>query len=638
MNLNLNVKDIKRLLKESMFEAGLGPVAPPKGLGGKVSPPKGLSGKVGAPKGAVNSLAAAKKGSGKFHPECKKVYYKIDTANQTENLICEFDWLPQQITTNLAQIFNARFPGIVNCYLDDKNPRIEKYAKENPSGKTQMPPVLVISVDKDKENEFSAVVKKWFVPLCKGYANNAPIDWHDLENIPHDYEMLLQGACNAGDEERAQKKMAQTWSEMLQRLNDPSIYAQLKKVTGIFVAPQATTNLNDPNLDIVAGYMLSPFNKMQVLLQLPNATYVTQEITWDKYYDREVIDPSQYAIIRKPVNNWKFKKVSEQILVQAVLTCTHQRFASWHDFVDRAKPDIAQKLAIMFEANKHMPQTEWMSVKVYDISNTRLKNGVSNDKWSEKAGFSDNLQGIPNQAYINKYAPFNAVPGTILPPTRYNYDDDDLYLIDGYLKTVAYDAQMAYTPKDAGNGLNKSGRSIADNIVRKAFAYGKARASVDAGLTSPQRQDAFAKAVAIIIAYDYDLFDKSVEAKQYWDELKNGDPAKETDFDTAIANANKPASILFAKIHNNVIKNHIDTHAKRRTALAANAQNIPAPQAGDLTPSSTTPVTSQPAAPAPSAQPAASQPAAPDPSQLSNKQKAALEEEFFRLFDKLEVL
>lgn len=624
MSLSLTAKDIKKNLNEAFNEGKLGGAAP---LGAKPRP-------MGAP---VKAPQASVLGGTMFHPTCREAFYQIDQTTKTEYLTCVYDWIPKQYQARIVALLNQAFPQICSATSDNADTKMTAYNQgKNPSDRL-MPPPIVFKLTEDKEHEFINAVVPGFVRVLErisGTANNnmgvgkADMDTAALQNLVSVTKGRIDSAVNAGDQEAADKRMLQSWNQMFDKLTDPSVYAKFQQITGVFVAPAATTDADDDNHDIDAGYKLSAFNKMQVMLQLPNATFVTQKWVWESKWHRSIIDESQYAIIRKPRNNFKSKRLDKAIWDKATQQVTKGRYSNWHEFCIDVKPDKPQYFAVMFAANKMAPQNEWVSVKVYDVANTQKMTGFENDTtWEDTSNYIDNLQGIPNPAYHNKYDPINGRSIPVPPPTLHNYDDEDYYLIDKFMKEKVLKAQQQ-------NNLNLGGvnsvGSVYDDIIHKAYTYGLANSQA-ANRFSQGRKEAYGKAVAVQLGASFGLLGKSKLLKRYYDELKNGDDNKETSLKSTINLSFPLVSPLIAQLNNFLLNDHRKKHSDRRQLLAPQA-STPTPQidldTASLDDNDATSTPAPQAAPAPAAQAPAPQvtPAPAAASSNDDKQKDVMEE------------
>ena len=567
MSLNSTVKNIKKNINEAFDEGKLGGAAP--------------LGMMPRPMGAPVKTPQAKLGGTMFHPTCREAFYQIDQTTNIEYLTCVYDWIPKQYQAAIVKALNQAFPQICTASSDNTDAKMAAYNQGKKSNDRLMPPPIIFKLSEDKENEFINAVVPGFVRVLErvsGSANNnmgigkADMDEAALQNLTNVTKGRIDSAVNAGDEEAAEKRMLQAWDEMFDKLTDPSVYAKLQQITGVFVAP--TTNTDGDNNDIDASYKLSAFNKMQVMLQLPNATYVTQKWVWESKWHMEVIDESQYAVIRKPRNNFKSKKLDKALWDKATQQVTKGRYNNWHEFCINVKPDKPQYFAVMFAANKMAPQNEWVSVKVYDIANTRKMNGFENDTtWEDTSNYIDNLQGIPNPAYHDKYDTINGKSIPVPPPTLYNYDNEDYYLIDKFMKEKVLKAQQQNNINLGG--VNSIG-NIYDDIIHKAFAYGMANSEA-ANRYRPSLKEAYAKAVAVQLGASFGLFGKSGLLKKYYNELKNGDDAKETSLKSTVNLSFALVRPLIGQLNNFLLNGHRKKHSDRRQLLAPHA-STPTPQ------------------------------------------------------------
>ena len=263
-------------------------------------------------------------------------------------------------------------------------------------------------------------------------------------------------------------KIADSWVELLSKMQDPAVRQKLGNINGYIASAPAVSkkqiergDVSDDN-GFAAGHQITSRNAYQVYLQDPNATFVTQEFQWRKW-NHEVIDPNKFILITIPS---KKKVTSDDKDTGAKMA----GFAGGNDeFKER------NKRGELGGGNKHAVKMNsqfaskdrvfFYTVKVYDVSNTAVMPGKTSlffDGPDQDINLKDNLLGIPNAAARkNGY-----VPNTIATAAQSLSDDGEsnphVPIIRDALFRVASDHGAAI-PNRTGNAE--------EDIVNCAYAY-----------------------------------------------------------------------------------------------------------------------------------------------------------------------
>ena len=119
------------------------------------------------------------------------------------------------------------------------------------------------------------------------------------------------------DLEKAQERQRMNLKDIISKLSDPEFTKKLGFVGGVSV--NSYSNIKDiVKQGNSVGWRISPLNQLMVLSYLPNATFVTNAWTWDHVFNREVVDPSQFALEVK-VSNDKPKDIGARMQAAAQL-------------------------------------------------------------------------------------------------------------------------------------------------------------------------------------------------------------------------------------------------------------------------------------------------------------------------------
>ncbi len=470
----VSYEEFKNIIMESVAE-GLGGGAP-AGLGG--SAPVGLGGGMKKP--------VQKQGTNGFCPSVEYVYYEQDQANAGEHLVVGLGYIYDSHHSILMNEWQKKYGQI---FLTR---RVANDGDKTANG-SNVPSILELHVNPGKEGEFEQIVPDIVQSIAdksgktlKMGVKSGTYDVQKMQNLGQYIIDQIASAPSKADMEKAKERCVDTWMDLLNKMEDPATMKKLSKIAG------TVYNVQSPSIKASnAGHQLSTGNKMEVYSQLPNATFVTQEWTWNNIFNRDVVDKSQFALIFKP----KTKKPSDLVAFnKAAQLCG---YADYDDFKSKKrKKQLSQQQVFAVQAQYNLlnpNSTDFIAVKVYDVSNTQLKQGMP-DVFATEIGFEDNLQGIPNAAAQAADAQLAADAGKQYNPGQLvTKTEDEVYEI----KTIIF-----ALCSQAGVSVNSVG-NVGDDIVHACYKYAEIILAPKFGKIKPEYVQAFCHGFASAIAATY---------------------------------------------------------------------------------------------------------------------------------------
>lgn len=465
--------EFKNIIFESVAE-GLGGGAP-AGLGGAA--PVGMGGM---------KKPVQKQGSNGFSPSVEYVYYEQDKANNTEHLV-----------VGLGYIYDSHHSILMNEWSKKYGQIFLTRRVSSDNDKTQngsnVPSILELHVNPGKEAEFEQIVPDLVQSIAdksgktlKMGVKSGEYDLTKMQNLSQYIIDQIASAPNKADIERAKERCVDTWMSLLSKMEDPATMKKLSKIAG------TVYNVQSPSIKASnAGHQISLGNRAEVYSQLPNATFVTQEWTWNNIFNRDVVDKSQFALIFKP----KTKKPSDLVAFnKAAQLCG---YADYDDFKKkrRAKQLSQQQVfAVQAQYNLLNPNTtDFIAVKVYDVANTQLRQGMP-DVFANEIGFEDNIQGVPNAAAKAADAQLAAAAGQQYNPGQIvTKTEDEVYEIKQIIFALC---------SQAGVSVNSVG-DVGDDIVHACYKYAEIVLAPKFGKIKPEYVQAFCYGFSSAIAATY---------------------------------------------------------------------------------------------------------------------------------------
>ena len=445
----LNSADFKKIIQESINEmfneampAGLGGSKPaelggskPAGLGG--SKPAGLGGSKPAGLGGSNPTSqqantatrvdVSKKPKDQWTPKVIYSYYEDDweskTSGQTnadvdEVLKIGIEYIWNQHQEYLEKLWAQKYSDIFSS----------RHYRQTGAEKGESN-VLEIIVKSGKEEDFKKIVPDLVKDIeslnkiqpkrsVKGGVESYRTDTQNpalkywLPWFPEFTKILVDcvnKSPNKNDINDINDRMANTWMELLSKLNDSETLDKMRGIKGILLNSMQKTSQkvkakDASNADTFgvggfsAGHQLSPNNQIEVFMQDQNATFVTQEWVWRDYFNRTIIDPSKKLIIQKADSR---KPSDPEAFERACVRCG---YASSQEFKTRKhRGELSKSQIWAVEALYNLINTAdtfFHPVIVYDVSNTQVMPGAE-DIFNTRPGLINNLRNAaPNAAAI----------------------------------------------------------------------------------------------------------------------------------------------------------------------------------------------------------------------------------------------
>jgi hypothetical protein len=296
-------------------------------------------------------------------------------------------------------------------------------------------------------------------------------------------EDFLNGAPNQEEIENSQKIIASNWRELLQTLSDPEVRKR-------FLAFQTTYRCKVDFGDAV----LSRDNITEVLLQDPQASFVTSEYTWRRVFNREVQDGAPHIIITKGAN----KKASDRIMNTDKFVSDNGGWGAVKQFSqgeEHGSAFSATKRVNVSGVNKS--KASYFRIKVYDVRYTTPID-PNNDKFLEIPTLLNNLTGEINDAAKKMLDQEAAKNGT--EPVDYNTKYEGLTNSE---EIAAYKNFVLAHCKHANINVSTVG-SDEDIIANAVYEYAYQKAE-SLNKLHDKVKTSFANAVCLAIAATFNI-------------------------------------------------------------------------------------------------------------------------------------
>ena len=352
----------------------------------------------------VAAAPAHSKGQTWF-PSPQYAYFADENGNY--KLVVRLKGIHAQHQNRLVDKWNQQYGSFMEAVIK----RLDKSTDKNSAA-----PIDLI-VNPENEDDLKAAAPAIAQDIAsengKGGRNNTGIPgfYSDraIKEFPSKLVAVVESAPTKEEIEKSEERKAMTLDSLMAKINDPEIISKIGKITGVVNwQPASLVNGLSP------AHQLSNGNKMEVYIQLPNATFVTNTWTWLNKYNRTIKDLSEYAIVKKPSNNKPkdlkaFNKAAE-LNGYKDASGKLSPYDYYMSLKNAKDPKTGEKLNLLSQAqifavealaNMYTPtSTDFISEKVYDVANTELIPGAR-DVWAEEVDFKDNLQGIANDAALN---------------------------------------------------------------------------------------------------------------------------------------------------------------------------------------------------------------------------------------------
>lgn len=338
-------------------------------------------------------------------PNCVGAFFEEDD-NGDELLTVRIAHIHVQHMKTVIAELNKKYPNILAA--KDASLLVRQSSKARAAGVT--PNLIDITIFNGKEQDFENILPNiaYYIATLSG-TKNGYYTRQSIEKLPASIKGKISAAPTKRDFELAEERIINNVEQLLQKLQDPE-NLKVMGLTGsgkLIGSSASLAALSIKNAEST-GWRLSNRNQMLIKAQLPNATFVTNEWTWNNLFNREVIDKSQFALATKSDTK---KKKNLSALNQATGKL---------GYYDPSNPSIQpidiynakrksgnlstqQIAAVNFLSNMLNPdKTNFITEKVYDVANTKLMKDANGnplrDIWNEEIGYADNLQGLPNAA------------------------------------------------------------------------------------------------------------------------------------------------------------------------------------------------------------------------------------------------
>lgn len=446
---------------------------------------------------AVNVPAANAPKNAKLlaKPSCISAFYGKPDENGAEHLTVRLGNIHAAHQNDLMMNWRQKYGQIFT-------PQVNQSQR---SGNAAAP--IDLRIEPGQEDTFANIVPA----LVQDIANMNGVKGMSYDtNFLNGLELSILGRMDEAptqeDLEKAQERQRTNLKDIISKLSDPDFTKKLGFVGGVSV--NSYSNIKDiVKQGNSVGWRISPMNQLMVLSYLPNATFVTNAWTWDHVFNREVIDPSQFALEIK-VSNDKPKDIGSRMQAAAQLGYIDTQNTNrqpWDVYRSiKSQLSQSQQVAVEFLANILNPNdASFIKQKVYDISNTRLKTDANGnpeyDVWNEEVNFADNIKGIPNakaQEYISQSAEIDTANTSNQQAQWVPKGDEEIGDIINILSAIC--------SKRCGSAPNTvAGDSLGDTIAHFAEFYAKNYICPNRNIVVPNLIEATCNTFAIALAAIY---------------------------------------------------------------------------------------------------------------------------------------
>lgn len=425
-------------------------------------------------------------------PICSAAFYGKPDASGQEPLTVRINNIHAAHQNDLITDWRQKYGQIFDC-------RVNQSQK---SGNAAAP--IDILVAPGQEDAFEQIVPDLVQDIANlNGAKGMSYDPNFLNGLQLSILGRIDEAPTQEDLEKAQERQRTNIKDIISKLSDPEFVKKLGFVGG--TSFNSYSNLKDiVKQGNSVGWRISPLNQLMVLSYLPNATFVTNAWTWEHVFNREVIDPTQFALEVK-VSNDKPKDVGARMQAAAQLGYIDTQNAAkqpWDVYRSiKSQLSQSQQIAVEFLANILNPHSaDYIKQKVYDISNTRLIPGMP-DVWNDEVNFADNIKGIPNaaaQAYLAQSAgqPDGTAP---VQPQQVQWTPKGNEEIADLINILS-----GICSKHCGSSPNTvAGDSLGDTIAHFAEFYAKNYVCPNRNIVKPNLVVATCNTFAIALAAIY---------------------------------------------------------------------------------------------------------------------------------------
>lgn len=447
----------------------------------------------GATTAGNGTATAVKDHPNAISPSARSAFYVKDD-NGNEKLVVRLQWIHNQHTNALIQDWNKKYGQILSAKLNTS----EKLGPKEPTP-------IDLEIVPGQEEAFKQIIPGIVsdIAALNGKANGY-YKQGALASLANSILGRIDEAPSEEDLKKAEERQAMNVDKIVSMLSDPNYTKKLGFVGGVTVnVSQSISNqqkiIKQGNS---CGWRISPVNQLMVKSYLPNATFVTNEWTWNNIFNRDVVDKTLFALEIKTANN-KPKDINAWNQAAAQLGYVDNTNSNRQPYdVFRAEKKAGQLsqaeiMAVMFLANILNPNSpDFTKQKVYDISNTQLRPGMP-DVFNTEVNLADNIQGVPNALAVANDKKAAAGAGVQYKPQQIvRRGDEEITDIINILAAIC-SRDCGTTPRGVIGG------SLGDDIAHYADFYAKNYVCPGRNIVVPAIKEAIGNAFAIGLAAVY---------------------------------------------------------------------------------------------------------------------------------------
>lgn len=232
---------------------------------------------------------------------------------------------------------------------------------------------VALSTDKPStlDSQFTAPIVKTLEYLQSTGRYNMP----STEDIMGEMKFALKNIVSKEEMQNAEANIDELWMNFIKRLDDPEMQSLVKSISPYYMG------------ESTYGWKLAVTNAMSIKQAMPQATFVKTSGQWQNEFNRIVNDDAQPLVIKVPRDRvvHKVRDVMDR--------------AGYNKSVKYSDLSQQQKDYVNVSSRAGDAEGGYMYVKVFDVSQTRVKNGEE-DIFNTTAGFKNNLTGELNDVAV----------------------------------------------------------------------------------------------------------------------------------------------------------------------------------------------------------------------------------------------
>lgn len=296
-----------------------------------------------------------------------------------------------------------------------------------------------------------------------------------LDSLGDSIADKIDSTPTSADIEKSRDSIGNNWMDMLNKMNDP----ETRKKMLMFQTTVA--------YEREYGSKLSRNNIQEILSQNPNATFVTNAVTWRDVF-KHSINPGATPII---INKAENRTYTKQELDAAARV---KGFSSYKDAMVKTGNSTQTKHLIQGTANKMRttPPTFYKE-KVYDVADTTPLDPM-NDPWINAVGLANNIVGLLNEPAKKVEADILAAQGKQMPQAKSGANDTDYSNIKAEILKMCQEKKL--NVYDRGNDAETIAEAVYTLAINEAPKY---------NILKPDNQRKFASAVVASICAVFNI-------------------------------------------------------------------------------------------------------------------------------------